>query len=205
MLNHEDPHRSGPRDPGGSAPRLRRCAPPIEKQTVINGPHGGTTLQLPEKKGFVELVNEPEPNDRRKNEPTALVAYFLKIDGKTPLEPAPTDVSFEIAAGASGGRGGRVQQTPAKAVPLAAEPKTDDPSGACRFASQPGAYLLDSIRGTLNAKVDGQAASLNFAVPAERLSRRTRSSRTRPNAGTGQSGRKHSTGDRDGGLMPGAG
>ena len=138
--------------------------PPIEQQTVINGPHRGTTLQLPEKKGFVELVNEPQPTDRRSDEPTALVAYFLKIDGKTPLEPAPTDVSFSVTTAGGGGRGGRgQQQAAAKSVPLAAEPKTDDPSGGCRFASRPGPYLLDGIRGTLNARIDGQAASLSFA------------------------------------------
>jgi hypothetical protein len=138
-------------------------APPVEKQAVINGPHNGTTLQLPDQKGFVEMVNEPEPNDRRKNEPTALVAYFLKIDGKTPLEPAPTDVTFAIDASAGGGRGGRGQQATAKSVPLTAQPKADDPSGACRFASEPGPYLLDGIRGTLSAKVDDQATSLGFA------------------------------------------
>ncbi len=135
-------------------------APPVEQQTVINGPHRGTTLQLPEKKGFVELVNEPEPRDRRSNEPTALVAYFLKIDGKSPLEPAPSDVSFAVDGG--GGRGGR-SKSDAQTVPLVAEPKSDDPAGASRFASKPGPYLLDAIRGTLTAKIDGQSTSVTFS------------------------------------------
>ncbi len=147
-----------------SLPGCGESARPIEQQTVINGPHRGTTLQLPDKKGFVELVNEPQPTDRRSNEPTALVAYFLKLDGKTPLEPAPTDVSFSMASAGGGGRDGRGQQQPsAKPIPLDAEPRADDPSGGCRFASRPGPYLLEGIRGTLNAKIDGQAASFNFS------------------------------------------
>jgi hypothetical protein len=134
---------------------------PIEQQVAISGPHRGMTLQLPEKKGFVELVNEPEPRDRRSNEPTSLVAYFLKIDGKSPLEPAPSDVSFAIDGG--GGRDGRSKNGP-QSVPLAAEPKADDPAGASRFASKPGPYVLDGIRGTLSAKVDGQSASVTFSA-----------------------------------------
>lgn len=141
----------------GESPR------PIEEQSVINGPHRGTTHQLPDKKGFVELVNEPQPMDRRSNEPTALVAYFLKMDGKTPLEPAPTDVAFSLNAG-GGGRGGRGhQQSAAKSVPLIAEPKAEDPSGGCRFASRPGPYLLEAIQGTLGAKIDGQPVSVSIS------------------------------------------
>ena len=144
----------------GVLPGCGGSSVPIEQQVAISGPHRGATLQLPDKKGFVELINEPEPRDRRSNEPTALVAYFLKMDGKSPLEPAPTDVNFAIDSG--GGRGVRGKSA-SQTVPLAAEPKPDDPAGASRFASKPGPYLLDSVRGTLSAKIDGQSTSVNFA------------------------------------------
>jgi hypothetical protein len=148
----------------GLLPGCGGSAVPIEQQAAISGPHQGATLQLPDKKGFVELINDPRPRDRRSNEPTSLVAYFLKMDGKSPLEPAPTDVSFTIDTAARG-RGGRGKgaASSSQSVPLAPEPKPDDPAGASRFASKPGPYLLDAIRGTLSAKVDGQDASVNFA------------------------------------------
>jgi hypothetical protein len=133
---------------------------PVEQQVAISGPHQGATLQLPDKKGFVELMNDPKPRDRRSNEPTSLVAYFLKMDAKSPLAPAPTDVTFTIDP-PRGGRGRKAASAP-EPVALAPEPKADDPAGASRFASKPGPYLLDAIRGTLSAKIDGQEASVNF-------------------------------------------
>jgi hypothetical protein len=147
----------------GVVPGCGGSSVPIEQQVAISGPHHGATLQLPDKKGFVELINDPKPRDRRSNEPTSLVAYFLKMDGKSPLEPAPSDVSFTIdtAAGARGARG-RQAASSSQPVPMAPEPKSDDPAGSCRFASKPGPYLLDAIRGTLSAKIDGQEASVNF-------------------------------------------
>jgi hypothetical protein len=144
----------------GLLPGCGGSAVPIEQQVAISGPHQGPTLQLPDKKGYVELINDPKPRDRRSNEPTSLVAYFLKMDGKSPLEPPPTDVRFTIDTAARGrGKGAAPSSQP---VPLAPEPKPDDPAGASRFASKPGPYLLDAIRGTLSAKIDGQEASVNF-------------------------------------------
>jgi hypothetical protein len=119
-------------------------------------------IRLPEDKGFVEIVNEPEVSDRRNAPPTSIVAYYLQADGKSPLSPAPSDVSFTIDTG--GGRETRGKQGPGPAVPLNAEPKADDPAGAGRFASKPGPYVLDGIRGTLTAKVSGKETSISFAA-----------------------------------------
>ncbi len=139
---------------------------PIEEQVSTVGPHRGPTLQLPEKKGFVELVNEPAPRDRRGGEPTALVAYFLKLDGRSPMEPAPTDVRFTIDAGArANGRGGHARgkaQAASGVVELLPEPKAEDPAGASRFASRLGPYQLDAVRGSLSARVDGQETGVTF-------------------------------------------
>jgi hypothetical protein len=127
---------------------------------VVNGPHHGTALQLPENKGYVELVNEPEVRDRRGNEPTSIVAYYLQTDGKSPLSSLPSEVSFEIET--SSGRNGKRGEPAAQSLPMTAEPKAEDPAGAGRFASKPGPYLLSTLRGTLKAKIDGQQVSTVF-------------------------------------------
>ena len=133
---------------------------PSRETTVLKGPHLGTTLQLPDKKGYVELVNEPEVKDRRSNQPTAIVAYYLQPDAKSALTPAPSDVRFSIDSG--GGRDSRSQRGGSQILPLSAEPKSDDPAAGARFASKPGPYQLSNLRGTLNAKIDGQEVSIIF-------------------------------------------
>jgi hypothetical protein len=127
-------------------------SPPPPPPQVVKGPHHGTTIRLPEDKGFVELTNEPEVRDRRSREPTALVAYFLRSDARSALDPAPTDVSFEVQAGT---RRSRI-------VPLSAKPSPDDLAGTSRFVSKPGPYQLSNIRGKLIAKIDGQSVSTVF-------------------------------------------
>ena len=51
-----------------------------------------------------------------------------------------------------------------ESIPLSAEPKADDPAGASRFLSKPGPYRLDVLRGTLNAKIDGQEVSIPISA-----------------------------------------
>jgi len=124
---------------------------PSTPPQVMVGPHRGTTIRLPDEKGFVELINEPEVSGRGSREPTAIVAYFLKSDGSSTMEPAPSDVMLVLA-----GAGKKGSET----IPLSAEPKSDDPAGGSRFASKPGSHHLASLRGKLNAKIDGQEVSL---------------------------------------------
>jgi hypothetical protein len=128
--------------------------------SVARGPHQGTMIRLPEDKGFVELVNEPEVTDRRNPQPTAIVAYYLQTDAKSPLTPAPLDVTFAIGTG--GGKGARGKQGSATSIPLDAEAKSADPAGASRFASKPGPYQLSAIRGNLSAKISGQEITTSF-------------------------------------------
>jgi hypothetical protein len=118
-------------------------------------------IRLPEDRGFVELVNEPDIGDRRNPVPTSIVAYYLQSDGKSPMSPAPSDVTFDIDSG--GGAGARGARGPAKTVVLNAEPKAEDPSGASRFASKAGPYGLEGLRGTLSAKIEGHDISIAFA------------------------------------------
>ena len=90
------------------------------------------------------------------------------MDAQTPMDPPPSDVNFNIDTAAAGGRGGRGRGRGQKAaasgpVALAPEPKADDPAGACRFASKPGSYQLDGLRGILSARVNGQEVSVNYS------------------------------------------
>jgi hypothetical protein len=92
-------------------------------------------------------------NDRRINQPTAIVAYFLQLDGKTALSPPPTDASLQVDLG----------RRRSEKLPMKAEPKSGDPSGASRFISKPGPYALDMIRGQLIATLGGRQVSLLLA------------------------------------------
>jgi hypothetical protein len=129
--------------------------------SAVSPPHHGTLISLPDDRGLVELVNEPEVSDRRKPEPTAIVAYFLQIDGKSSLTPAPEEVNFAIQSAGAGGV--RSKQNAGDRIRLNAEPKSDDPLGAGRFASKTGPYALTGLRGTLTAKIGGQEISSTFA------------------------------------------
>ena len=75
---------------------------PSSEEVVLKGPHLGTTLQLPGKQGYVELINEPEVTDRAHNTPTSIVAYYLEPDAKTALRLVPTNVNFTIDSGDGG-------------------------------------------------------------------------------------------------------
>jgi hypothetical protein len=138
------------------------CSPSMSPSTrSVTGPHHATMIGLNDEKSFVELTNEPEVADRRNPQPTSIVAYFLQVDGKTPLSPLPTDVKFMIETGR--GTNSRVTKASVTPVPLLPEPKSDDPAGAARFVSKPGPYHLLGVRGTLSATISGRGTSTSFS------------------------------------------
>ncbi len=137
------------------------CGSPELNSQILKGTHGGTTFRLPDEKGFVELVNEPVVTDRRNPQPTTIVAYFFQADGKTAMSPSPTDVSFQIDPDARSRQRDKATSG-SSTLPLSAEPKADDPTGASRFASKTGPYDLAGLRGTLKAKINGQDVSTAF-------------------------------------------
>jgi hypothetical protein len=141
----------------GCAVAFAGCdAAPIPEPVVLVGPHQGTMIRLTDGKGFVELTNEPPVTNRSSTESTSLVAYFLQPDGKSALEPAPTDVQFIVDQGRARKKGD------VSAVALSADAKPDDPAGSGRFASKPGRYQLTALRGRLSAKLAGQEVSTQF-------------------------------------------
>ena len=93
-------------------------------------------IRLPENKGFVELVNEPEVT--RPPQSTADVdrGLFLQTDAKSPLSSRTVGCQLRDRRGRR--EGCRGKKGSAESVPLGAEPKSDDPAGASRFASKPG-------------------------------------------------------------------
>ena len=105
--------------PGCDSPQL-----PVAV-SAVSPPHHGTLISLPDDRGLVELVNEPEVSDRRNPEATAIVAYFLQVDGKSALAPAPEEVNFAIQSAGAGGA--RSKQNAGDRIRLSAEPKADDP------------------------------------------------------------------------------
>ncbi|MHC5538062.1 hypothetical protein ACYOEI_07490 [Singulisphaera rosea] len=109
------------------------------------GPHRGSAFRLPSNQGYVELVNEPEVVDRRTDPSTAVVAYFFQEDGKSPMATPPTEVSIRLD------QGRRKSET----LRLQPEPRADDPSGGCRFASKRGPFSLDTTRGRFKANLAG--------------------------------------------------
>ncbi len=127
-------------------------SPPVPRAEI--GPHQATLYQLPENQGWVELVNEPEVEDRRVKPNTAVVVYFFQADRKTPLAPAPSDVRVDVNEG----------RNHIETLTLKAEPKVDDPAGGCRFASKLGPYLLEGLRGKLTATLNGKPVAQDFVA-----------------------------------------
>jgi hypothetical protein len=112
----------------------------------IAAAHGGNVLALPGGKGYVEfLVEAVGGAAKSKNQKSQAVAYFLKVDGSGPLDPAPSDVTFTPEGGS--------------AVTL-----KPDGSGskAGRFASEPGLTLLAGreVAGELSASVGGEVVKV---------------------------------------------
>ncbi len=116
------------------------------------GPHQGPAYALPDGLGYAELANDPKAEEQDRTAATALVVYFLKPDAKTSLTPAPTDVKFQATIG-------RKNQV----IDLKPAPKADDPAGESRFASQPGPYRLEDLRGDLAAKAGGTPVKISIA------------------------------------------
>jgi hypothetical protein len=117
------------------------------------GPHQGALIRLPDEKGLAELITEPNERELRGAEPTAFVVYFLRPDGKSPLDPVPSNASLVVEQA----------RKAAQTVQLSLDPRTDDPVGGTRFASKPGPYQLARLTGTLKANIGGQEVSAPFS------------------------------------------
>jgi hypothetical protein len=116
------------------------------------GPHGGIALPMLEGQVYAEIVNEPSVEDRSSNDSTAIVVYFLGLDAKKSATTTPADVKFVI----------ELSKSSTRAVPLKAEPKSDDPAGGARFVSEMGPYRVQDLRGYLTADMGGKPAKVSL-------------------------------------------
>ncbi len=117
------------------------------------GPHGGFMMPLPGESGFAEVAFEPTRTAPRGKPSSVLAAYFLGADMKTPLATPPADVKATIIT----------PDDPApRPVTLTAAPDKSRPDGAARFASAPGSFDYDELRGELSATVGGQPFTGTF-------------------------------------------
>lgn len=131
-------------------------AGPSAPAAILEGPHHGMTLRLPDDLGYAELVNEPPSGGASSSAPTALVVYFLAADGKAPMATPPSDVKAKVELASSR----RAEQ---ETLDLKPDPRSDDPAGACRFASRTGAYGLGTLRGELTGNAQSHPFKLEIA------------------------------------------
>ena len=118
---------------------------------VVPGPHGGPAYLLPERVGYVEIVNDPVV-DPRSDEDTSLVLYFLNPDARTSLNPAPKNVVVRLW-----------HEQKFRKVNLATSPQPNDPAGGSRYITPPGPLGLAGLRGTISAEIGGRRISKEFS------------------------------------------
>jgi hypothetical protein len=119
----------------------------------VSNLHGGILVPLPEKQGYVELLN-----DRRQQQGRAfltnIVAYLLQDDQKTPIAQLPSSMSVTIDT--TKGR---------KTIPLQPKPNPDDAVGSARFVSDFGPFELSNIGGEVAVAVAGKTLTATFRGP----------------------------------------
>jgi hypothetical protein len=107
-------------------------------------PHGGFLITLPGGKGYAEIVNKVAAQTAGRRPNSTITVYFLQTDMKSPITPAPTNVSMTVDSGG----------TP-QTVPLTA-------SAEGEFSSKPGQY---GGGGDLNGKLTATIGSDSVTAP----------------------------------------
>ena len=122
------------------------CGGPSISRPGPTSPHNGTLVDLPEGRGFAEVLKQPASG---KAGQLKVVVYFLGPD-RGPMTPAPSAVTI---------KGSATGNKPVKLEP----PGAGDPANAGGFASPP---MAD--RGELDlelaATVGGQAVTVPVSV-----------------------------------------
>jgi hypothetical protein len=124
------------------------CGRSPSQATLPSPRHGGNILELPDSRGFVELMTQrgtPSKGGRGEGK-SRIVAYFCQPDATTAMSPAPTDVKVTLGAAGSG-----------TVVTLA--PQSTEPG---QFAAEPGNYP-DELRGQIDFQLDGKPVQARFS------------------------------------------
>jgi hypothetical protein len=124
---------------------LGGCGGSASQPTVVASPHGGEMIELPDARGFVELITEGQTSTAgsRKGIKTRITAYFYQPDSTTSMSPAPKDVKVVLGDVT-------VKLAPQPAVPGA-------------FRSEPGDYSHE-LRGHIEFDVEGKNVHANFST-----------------------------------------
>jgi hypothetical protein len=117
------------------------------------GPHGGSAIPLGDHQGYAEVVLDRTGATPGKAGGVRICVYFLTQDLKSSLSPVPTDVT--------------VKAVPPDGEPvtltLKPEPGQGKKMDKSRFASPPGNFDYDELRGEVSATVDGKPVTQPFA------------------------------------------
>ena len=116
------------------------------------GLNGGTAFPLPDKLGYAEVVVERT----KPGQPVTVAVYFLDETATKPLAKTPTSVKASLQL--------PTDQEP-KAVSLSAKEKTGGkPAVGPRFATAPGPYDFDELKGDVQVTLDGKEVTVPFAL-----------------------------------------
>jgi hypothetical protein len=114
------------------------------------GINGGIAFPLPEKKGYAEVVIERG----KPGQPVTLAVYLLDDSARAASTSNITASSAKLMIPG---------EESAKSVTLAARDSASKKAVGKRFASAPGAYDFDELKGEIIMSVDGKEVSVPFA------------------------------------------
>lgn len=126
---------------------------PVETTEVAKaqpGLNGGMAYPIPGDLGYVEVVVERT----KPGQPVIVAAYFLDASAKNALAADPSTVRARLVL--------PVEDAP-KEVALAAKAKSGGKSTGKRFATEPGNYDFDELKGELFVTLDGKEVAVPFA------------------------------------------
>lgn len=125
--------------------------PPVVTTEIaksLPGLNGGTAFPIPGDLGYAEVVVERG----RPGQPVTLAVYFLDSTAKMPISSDPEQVRAKLVI--------PVEDSP-KEVKLTAKPKNGKSEGK-RYATEPGNYDFDELKGELFVTLAGKEVTVPF-------------------------------------------
>ncbi len=114
------------------------------------GLNGGTAYPIPGDLGYAEVVIERS----RPGQPVTLAVYFLDSTAKKAMASEPAEVRAKLVI--------PVEDAP-KDVKLSTKSKSSGKSEGIRFATEPGNFDFDELRGELFVTLEGKEVAVPFA------------------------------------------
>lgn len=116
------------------------------------GLNGGTAFPIPENLGYAEIVVERA----KPGQPVTVAVYFLDETATKALTKTPAGVKASL----------QLPTDPEpKSVTLSAKEKSGGkPAVGPRFATAPGPYDFDELKGDLQLTLDGKELTVPFAL-----------------------------------------